>query len=69
MEVHSVAKESCKGCGICVAACPKKALAFSQDINKKGYNYVVNDSDKCVLCGICYIVCPDMACEIKRGGK
>jgi Dissimilatory sulfite reductase (desulfoviridin), alpha and beta subunits len=68
MEIHKVVKERCKGCGICVAACPKKALSFSEEINGKGYNFVVNDHDKCVLCGICYTVCPDVACEFVEGG-
>lgn len=51
-----------------MAACPKKALSFSEEINGKGYNFVVNDHDKCVLCGICYTVCPDVACEFVEGG-
>lgn len=64
MTIHRVQKERCKGCALCIANCPKKALSFSSDINKKGYNFVVNDKEKCVLCGICYTVCPDIACEL-----
>ena len=30
----------CKGCGVCIAACPCDVLAFSTKVNSKGYNYV-----------------------------
>ena len=49
----------CKGCGYCVAACPKQALSLSSEFNPVGYNYAVLDETKCVACGTCYIVCPD----------
>ena len=32
----------CKGCGLCVSACPKGCLAIASDkINKKGYSHAV----------------------------
>ncbi|MBP3706407.1 MAG: 4Fe-4S binding protein, partial [Clostridia bacterium] len=31
--------DSCKGCGLCIDACPKKLLQLSQQkINKKGHH-------------------------------
>ena len=31
--------DMCKGCGLCVDACPKKCLAIAQDkLNSKGYS-------------------------------
>ena len=34
--------DKCKGCGLCVDACPKKCLAIAQDkLNSKGYSPAV----------------------------
>ena len=30
--------DACKGCGLCVQACPRKLIQLSTHINKKGYN-------------------------------
>ena len=49
----------CKSCGLCVNACPKKALSIGHDANPDGYQFVVVDTEKCVLCGNCYTICPD----------
>ena len=31
--------EHCKGCGVCLAACPMHCLELSKNVNGKGYNY------------------------------
>lgn len=56
--------ESCKGCGYCEAACPRKAIILSGPLNQKGYPTPVLDEEKCTACGVCYIVCPDYVYEI-----
>jgi 2-oxoglutarate ferredoxin oxidoreductase subunit delta len=56
--------ENCKGCGYCVAECPRKALSFSGSISEKGYDTVQVDESLCVACGSCYRVCPDRVFEI-----
>ncbi len=58
-------KERCKGCELCVTACPKNILAMSEDLNEKGYFYAkVIDQPACILCHFCAISCPDTAIEV-----
>ncbi len=51
--------ERCKGCGVCVEACPKHVIELSKNVNGKGYNYTHTVSDDCIGCASCAIVCPD----------
>jgi 2-oxoglutarate ferredoxin oxidoreductase subunit delta len=53
-------REWCKGCGICIAFCPREALYM--DDNDKA----VNDVEKCVACGICETFCPDFAIALVK---
>lgn len=59
--------ERCKGCNLCVVACPAKVLSLTTKVNPKGYNYVqpVNE-DACVGCASCAIVCPDGCLTVYR---
>mgnify|MGYP000852728266 FL=1 len=50
----------CKGCGICVAFCPVKALAL------KNGKVAMVDVDKCTQCGMCELRCPDYAIYLRR---
>ncbi len=57
--------DSCKGCGLCIALCPRGVLAFSEEINARGVRYAVaRDAYKCADCGTCYTMCPDVAVEV-----
>ncbi len=57
----------CKGCGLCIATCPKKIIAFSKDINQMGYHYAeCSDQSQCIACKMCYQVCPDAAITIEK---
>jgi len=50
----------CKGCELCIHACPAKVLAMSKQVNEKGYNYAyMANEEACVGCASCGIVCPD----------
>ena len=54
----------CKGCHMCVHACPVKAISVVEKISKSGYQVIEVDEEKCVQCGSCYKMCPDYVFEI-----
>lgn len=58
----------CKGCGLCVEACPKKILCLDNDvINQKGHHPVtITDQDKCIACAFCATMCPDCIITIEK---
>lgn len=56
----------CKGCGLCVAACPTKTLALAKEINAKGFNYSEMVKDECIACLSCAMVCPDAVITVYR---
>jgi len=53
--------DRCKGCALCVEACPKRVIEMAQKkVNVHGYPYVeAVRPDDCVGCAACGIVCPD----------
>ena len=58
----------CKGCGLCVEACPKGLLSIDMtSLNFKGYNpAVINDQDACTGCAICARMCPDCVIKVEK---
>ncbi len=64
----TIKEENCKGCGLCVHACPKNVLALKEDVtNAKGYFPVYQQAPQdCVGCAACAIMCPDCVIEVER---
>jgi 2-oxoglutarate ferredoxin oxidoreductase subunit delta len=59
--------ERCKGCELCIQACPEHILALSAEFNKQGQPYpVCVEPDKCTACMSCAIMCPDAVIKIWR---
>ena len=58
----------CKGCGLCVDACPKKILALSGDrINAKGFHpAAATDPERCIGCAFCATMCPDVCITVTK---
>ncbi len=60
----------CKGCELCVVACPKKVLALSSTFSANGYYPVeLIKLEGCTGCALCAIVCPDVAIEVWKEEK
>ncbi len=60
--------ERCKGCGLCIEACPKKILEIAKDVlNAKGYHPArMTDQDKCIACAMCAMMCPDCVIKVEK---
>lgn len=57
----------CKGCSLCIVACPQQVIALAKKVNASGYPYVEPVAqDKCVGCASCAIVCPDGCITVYR---
>lgn len=59
--VLQINREWCKGCGICVAFCPKEALFLD-----KGGKVDLKE-ESCSCCGVCATFCPDFALAVIKG--
>jgi 2-oxoglutarate ferredoxin oxidoreductase subunit delta len=67
MAFIKIREERCKGCALCINACPKKIIGLADYINKNGYNpATLKDKDACTGCGACYALCPDVCIEVYR---
>ncbi len=49
----------CKGCGLCIEACPPKCLRFGRELNAYGVHAAEYSGEKCTGCGICFYCCPE----------
>ena len=58
----------CKGCGLCVDACPVHIVALDLErITEKGYHPAyLTDAEKCTGCKSCATMCPDVAITVMR---
>ncbi|MBR2035348.1 MAG: 4Fe-4S binding protein [Prevotella sp.] len=57
----------CKGCALCIEACPQQVIAMAKKVNVSGYPFVeVVNAESCVGCAACGIVCPDGCITVYR---
>jgi len=54
-----IAEGVCKGCALCIAACPVKVLDLAGHLNLHGYHPARYRGSGCTGCGICFYVCPE----------
>ena len=59
--------ERCKGCNLCVVACPANVLELHpREVNNKGYHYAEMTGEDCIGCSGCALVCPDSVITVYR---
>ncbi len=62
-----VSDRYCKGCGLCIEACPQKVLELDHSrLTPRGYHPAHLFKDGCTGCAVCALVCPDAAITVYR---
>ena len=54
-----VDEAECKGCGLCIEACPPGVIRLSEGLNHYGYRTAVYAGSGCTGCGICFLAGPE----------
>jgi len=63
-----IRSEECKGCGLCIHACPPACLEFESGLSAYGVHPAHYAGEGCTGCGICFYVCPEPgAITVYRG--
>ena len=60
--------DRCKGCELCILACPKHILALHEKrLNRKGYHPAsITDEGACIACASCAKICPDSVITVEK---
>ena len=57
----------CKGCELCIPACPRGVIALSKTFSSSGYYPAeMAKPEACTGCMLCAYVCPDVAIEVYK---
>jgi 2-oxoglutarate ferredoxin oxidoreductase subunit delta len=55
----------CKGCGLCIWACPREVLVLDEDhLTLRGYHPARLFADGCTGCSLCALMCPEAAVTV-----
>jgi len=72
MPMIEILDDTCKGCLLCIPACPHNLIENTKaKINKRGLYPVeyVDPDHKCTGCKLCAVVCPDVAIIVYKEPK
>ncbi len=61
----------CKGCQLCVSACPRQLITLAAQVNRLGYHPAqfaqgAPPKGSCTGCVLCGLVCPETAICVYR---
>jgi len=63
----TIDRNKCKGCLLCIAACPRHSIKKDDAVNARGNNCVIFSEDGgCIGCCVCAVVCPDCCIEVYK---
>ncbi|KLU66236.1 MULTISPECIES: 4Fe-4S dicluster domain-containing protein [Desulfosporosinus] len=63
-------EDRCKGCELCLEACPKHIVSMAGHLNAMGFHpATVLDQEKCISCGFCARMCPDVVITVRKEEK
>lgn len=64
----TIEQDRCKGCNLCVVACPCNVLDLQpKEVNDRGYHYAYPANESaCIGCAACALVCPDACIEVYK---
>lgn len=63
-------EDYCKGCGRCIAACPKNVLRFKSTLNRRSVKPAEYVGSGCIGCSLCFYTCPEpFAIEVRTPDK
>lgn len=65
----TIERDRCKGCELCVEACPEGVLDMTRDLNARGYFFAAPVRPwNCIGCRLCVVACPDVAVSLRTHG-
>lgn len=61
-------EDLCKGCSLCVGACPKGIIKLAEArLNVKGHHPAeIINQDACIACAFCATMCPDCVITVEK---